>query len=158
MHQWGWHNGEEWIEWASEGGKLGAESCRNKRETDPSWAEGERKRNQRRAKKSHELGKGTPEYSKRQRQKSLRSHPLKRKNWDESTYDLVWEFYLKGVVTGYKISKKVGDKNTKQYSNMLKCISLGYSFSQLLNVGEYLEERDRLDSHPLSHLISAYED
>jgi hypothetical protein len=23
FHRWGWHNGEEWIEWASEGGKTG---------------------------------------------------------------------------------------------------------------------------------------
>jgi hypothetical protein len=158
MHRWGWHNGEEWIEWASEGSRKGLETSKRRRETDPKWAEREKERNRSSAKKSHKDHKGTQRYSDSQREKSLKSHPIKRKDWQEVTYDLVWDFFVKGVNSGYKISRQVGDKNAKRYSSMLKFASLGFTFHQLLNTEEYLKECARLDSHPLLHLISTYED
>lgn len=158
MHRWGWHNGEEWIEWANEGSEAAQKSLRIKRETDPDWAEAERDRARKAAKLSHELHKGTEEYSERQRVKSIRSHVSKRKNWTPEDYDLVWGLYLEGVESGYLISKRLGDRKWKKYANMLKYAFLGFSFSQLTNTEEYLEEIERLEESPILHLIKAYND
>ena len=153
-----WHNGEEWIEWAAKGGQLGVQASRVKRETDPKWAEAERKRASLAAGISHSRHKETEEYSDRQRVKSLKSHISKRKAWVEEVYDNVWKLFVNGVDSGYKIGKKVNDPQWKKYSNMLKFASKGFSFKQLTNTEEYLKEIQRLEESPIAHILDRYED
>jgi hypothetical protein len=157
-HRWVWHKGEEWIEWALKGSQASTKSTQLKRKTDLEWARKERERNRLHAKRSHELHKGTEKYSERQRVKSLKSHVPKRKNWSPEVYDAVWQCYLRGVESGYRIAKQLGADNWKQHSNMLKYASLGFSFEQLLNTEEYLKEIDRIQSSPVANLLLQYDD
>jgi hypothetical protein len=156
FHQHCWHDGEEWIAWATEGGLLGAQACQDKRETDPKWVLHEKERARAAAKLSHSKHTGTKEYSDKQRVKSLRTHISKRREWQKEVYESVWKLFMEGVDTGYKIGKRFGDKKWKKYSNMLKFASLGFTFEQLTEVESYLEEINRLNESPISHLIDRY--
>jgi hypothetical protein len=158
FHQYGWHNGEEWIAWAAVGGQLGAQASKVKRETDPNWAVEESKRASVAGEISHARHKGTKEYSDRQRIKSLKSHIFKRKKWTEEIYDKVWELFVDGVESGYKIGKKVNDRQWKKYVNMLKYASAGFSFKQLTDTNEYLSEVKRLEESPIAHILKLYAD
>jgi hypothetical protein len=158
FHQHVWHNGEEWIEWASEGGKLGAESCRQKRENDDEWAKKEKERNSVRGKRMHERNKGTAEYSEAQRLKSLKTHISKRSHWTEDEYNLVWNSFLDGFDTGYKVSKRVKSIKAKTCRNMLKSLSLGMTFQQVTNKDLYIEESLRLQQSPVHEMLKRYDD
>lgn len=153
-----WHDGEEWIEWASEGGKLGAESTRQKRENDSEWAEREKERNSVRGKKMHEKHKGTPEYSESQRLKSLNTHVKKRDHWTEEEYNLVWGSFLEGFDTGYKVSKRVKSVTAKTCKNMLKSLSLGMTFQQVTDKTLYVREVFRLQESPVYEMLKLYDD
>lgn len=158
FHRWAWHNGEEWIEWANAGAQKGVESSRRKRASDPEWALQEKHRQSSAAKLSHQKHRGTKEYSDRQRNKSLRSHVTKRRNWSRDVYDQVWSLYLSGVETGYKIGREMGENNWKRYSNMLKFASMGFSFEQLTDTERYLEEVTRIKESPIAHILDRYDD
>lgn len=158
FHQNGWHDGEEWIAWATQGGLLGAQACQVKRQSDPEWALQEKENARAAAKISHSAHAGTKEYSDRQRVKSLRTHVSKRKQWEKEVYEEVWKLFVEGVDTGYKVGKRLGDKKWKKYSHMLKFASLGFTFEQLTEVESYLEEVKRIKESPISHLIDRYED
>lgn len=158
FHRWVWHNGEAWIEWAQEGSRKASASRRHKRETDPEWVEAESRTNSLKAKKSHEYHKNTREYSDRQRVKSMKSHINKRKNWSEEVYDYVWNCYVEGVTSGYLISRRCGEKRWRRYANMLRYASMGFSFTQLTNIEEYVKETDRLKNSPIAHILDRYDD
>jgi hypothetical protein len=160
FHRWGWHNGEEWIEWAQAGGIMGAISSQEKRAKDPVWREKEKVRNTASAKQSHLKGKGTQEYSDRQKLKSLKTHPPKRQNqgWDQQAYDLVWGCHIEGLQSGYLIAKRAGAVQWKKYSNMLKYASLGFSYEQLMLTEQYLNEVKRIEESPIAHILSKYDD
>jgi hypothetical protein len=131
FHRWGWHDGEEWIEWASRGGSLGgAAAAKNQAESGMLSDK---------AKRMHELHKGTSEYHNNQRVKSLRGAVAKRKNWDFDTYEQVRQIYESGVLTGYLIAKQMGVAKWKSTSCMLDCIKRGLTFEQVTDPDKYVE-------------------
>lgn len=158
FHRWGWHTGQEWIEWANKGNQRAKEVSRMKRETDQDWALKEKVRLSTAAKLSHSKNKGTKKYSEMQRAKSLHSHVTKRRNWTSDLYDVVWGCFLEGVDSGYKIGRKLKDNKWKKYHNMLKYLSLGFSFEQVTDKEKYIEELTRLEESPISHLLNQYDD
>jgi hypothetical protein len=158
FHRWVWHSGEEWIEWAQKGSVAGAIALRQRRSSDPEWAEQERIRNSKKAKKSHEYYRGTEEYSERQRVKSIKTHTVKREHWSSEDYDVVWAAHLDGLTSGYRIARRVGATQWKTYANMLKYATLGFSFEQLTQVEEYTKELERISSSSVAHLITRYDD
>lgn len=158
FHRWIWHVGEEWIEWAMEGSRRGLATCHERRQSDPDWADRERQRNSLHAKKSHKDHEGTPEYSERQRVKSLKTHIKKRRHWSLEDYDFVWESHLRGLTTGYQIARQRGISQWKKYANMLKYAAQGFSYIQLTRTEDYLEEIKRLESSPIAHILDRYDD
>ena len=158
MHRWGWHNGEAWVEWASRGGKAGAESCSRRRKENPEWAKEESARNSAQTKASHQKWHGTPEYSNRQRMKSIKLAASKRTHWEPSEYEFTWECHLQGVKTGYHVAKLRGTQSWKSYANMLKCASSGLTFEQATVAEKYLEEKLRLLNSPIAHILDRYDD
>ncbi len=158
MHRWGWHSGEEWIEWANKGGQAGAKICAQKREEDPEWAKQESIRASVRAKKSHKDGQGTPEYSNRQRVKAVKAVASKRSHWHLAEYEFTWQCHLQGIKTGYHIAKLRGVKNWKSYANMLDCVSFGFTFEQATDTDEYLKEKLRLLNSPVARVLDCYND
>jgi len=158
FHQHVWHEGEQWIEWATKGSKAGIESCRQKRLNNPEWAKQEKEKASSRAKRSHENGRGTPEYSHRQRVKALKAVASKRSHWASEEYDFVWSCHTQGMTTGYRIAKLRGVSAWKPYSNMLECAVLGLTFEQATTSDNYLEERLRIMESPIANVLSCYED
>ena len=131
FHRWGWHDGEEWIEWASRGGSLGgAAAAKTQAESGMLSSK---------AKRMHELHRGNPEYHNDQRMKALRGAVAKRKNWDFNTYEKVKQIYESGVLTGYLIAKQMGLTRWKSISCMLECVKKGFTFEQVKNPDKYVE-------------------
>jgi hypothetical protein len=158
FHQHVWHDGDEWIEWASEGGKLGAESCRQKRLNDPEWVKKESERASAAAKKMHENRHGTTEYSQSQRVKSIKAVASKRSHWSPEEYDFVWSCHTRGITSGYRIAKLRGVTAWRSYSNMLECAVLGLTFEQATVSDNYVEERLRIMNSPIAKILSRYDD
>jgi hypothetical protein len=158
FHKYIWHSGQEWIDWASKGGRLAVESSRRKRNTDPEWAAKEIERQKIAAKLSHQKRAQREDYSQTQKERSLYSHVIKRKHWNEETYDLIWEFYLRGIESGYLIGQQVKDPKWKKYHNMLKYAALGFSFDQLLDKKSYVQEMKRLEQSKIAHILDRYDD
>lgn len=158
FHQNVWHNGEEFIAWAIEGGIRSAEAFAERRKTDPKWALEERARLRKAAKLSHSKYKGTDAYRENQRMKSLRTHPVKRARWTRDIYEKVWQLYLLGFGSGYLMRKEFDDPKWKTYENMLKYAKLGFSFEQLIDANEYVKEVERLRESPISSVLAMYDD
>lgn len=154
FHKHVWHDGEEWISYASSGGKASAEKQRQLWRMDEKWASAMRIVQKARAKKSHSVQ--DEEYSSRQKRKALRAVCSKRK-WDKSTYELVSLHYFNGVRSGYLIAKELGISKWKPIGNMMDCIALGLTFEQATNTDLYVEELNRLANSPISHLLDAYQ-
>ena len=131
FHRWGWHNGEEWIEWASRGGSLGGAAAA-RTQADSGMLSNK-------AKKMHKLGKGTEKYHNNQKIKALRGAVAKRKHWDFDTYNKVKCLYESGLLTGYLISKQMGVLKWKRTSCMLACIKQGLTFEQVTDPNKYVE-------------------
>jgi hypothetical protein len=131
FHRWVWHNGEEWIEWASRGGTLGGAAAA-KTQTESGMLSNK-------AKKMHELHRSTPEYRTNQRIKSLRGAVSKRKNWNFDTYEKVKQLYESGFLTGYLIAKQMGVSRWKRTACMLDCIKQGFTFDQVMDPDEYVK-------------------
>ena len=125
-----WHNGEEWIDWASAAGKLGgAVSGKTHASSGQLSAI---------AKLSHKRHRGTKEYSTRQLIKSLKSHVTKRRKWSEDLYGRVAQDYFQHGQSGYKTAKRLGVASWKQVSNMIECIRLGFTFEEIMDPEKYV--------------------
>jgi hypothetical protein len=131
FHRWGWHDGEGWIEWASQGGSLGGSAAAKTQAESGMLSD--------KAKKMHELHRASPEYRMNQKIKSLRSAVAKRKNWDFITYEKVRRLYESGVITGYSIAKQMGKDKWKSISCMVKLIQKGLTFDQVMDPDEYVK-------------------
>ena len=131
FHKHVWHNGEEWIDWASKGGaKGGAVSGKTHARS------GQLSRI---AKKSHSDHVGTDDYSRRQLLKSIRTHVPKRRNWDPDLFEKVKQCHEECPGSGYKIAKKLGVAQWKTISNMLKFIEMGFTFRELTDPDLYVK-------------------
>ena len=131
FHRYIWHDGEEWIEWAITGGARGG-AVSGKRHAGSGQLS-------KIAKKSHSDHRGTKEYSRRQLLKSIRTHATKRRNWDPETFERVKQCYEGCPESGYKIAKKLEITSWKMVSNMVKFISLGFTFEELTDPELYVE-------------------
>jgi hypothetical protein len=131
FHRYVWHDGEEWIDWAVSGGaKGGAVSGKKHAES------GQLSKI---AKKSHSDHSGTEEYSRRQLLKSIRTHVAKRRNWNPETFEKVRQCYKIHPESGYRIAKKLGISSWRMVSNMVKFISVGFTFEELTDPELYVE-------------------
>ena len=130
-HKYTWHNGEQWIDWASKGGSLGG-AVSGKTHA----ASGQLSKI---AKLSHENHKGTEEYQKRQLIKSLKSHAIKRRRWTRDLYELVKADYLVNGQSGYRTAKRLKITSWKQVSNMIKCIRSGFSYDEIIDSEVYVK-------------------
>ena len=158
FHRHVWHDGEAWIEWALKGSRAAVKVNRYKRKNDPEWANREKTRNSINGRKMHEKGKGTPEYSETQRLKSLKATVSKRGHWTREEYDLVWNLFVKGFDSGYKISRKVETLSAKTCSNMLNALTKGLTFDQVTSETLYVEEFLRLRQSPVQEMLQCYDD
>ncbi len=131
FHKYVWHNGEEWIDWASVGGARGGAVSGKTHAKSGQLSKI--------AKKSHSDHLGTEEYSRRQLLKSIRTHVPKRKNWDLETFNRVKQCYEDCPESGYRIAKKLGISSWKMVSNMVKFISIGFTFEELMDPDLYVE-------------------
>lgn len=131
FHKHVWHDGEEWIDWAVSGGAKGGAVSGKKHAESGQLS--------RMAKKSHSDHLGTEEYSRRQLLKSIRTHVSKRRNWDSDTFEKVKQCYETLPQSGYRIAKKLGISSWKMVSNMVKFISLGFTFEELTDPELYVE-------------------
>ena len=113
---------------------------------------------QERARKMHDKHRGTPEYSDSQAIKAQRAAASKRKHWTEGEYEAAWGEYLSGHSTGYRIAKALGKKKWKTYGNMVKLLSLGYSFEQIVDPDLYVAESIRLKNSSVFHVLARYDD
>jgi hypothetical protein len=131
MHRYGWHNGEEWIEWASAGGSMGG-AVSGKTHA----ASGHLSKI---AKESHNRHRGTKEYSERQLVKSLRAHVTKRREWTKELYDKVAEDYRVHGQSGYRTAKRLGVHPWKRVSHMIQCVESGFSYEELVDPDTYVK-------------------
>lgn len=130
-HKYVWHNGEEWIDWASTGGRLGG-SISGRTHA----ASGQLSKI---ARLSHEKHKGTEEYQIRQLVKSLRSHVTKRRKWTRDLYEKVAEDYHTNGQSGYKTAKRLGIPSWKQVSSIIQCVQIGFTYDELIDPDIYVE-------------------
>jgi hypothetical protein len=130
FHKHVWHDGQEWIDWASSAGSLGG-AVSGKIHA----ASGQLSTI---AKLSHEKHRGTPDYSARQLLKSLKSHVTKRRKWTKDLYERVAQDYSQYGESGYKTAKRLGITPWKQVSNMIECIRVGFTFEEIRDPEKYV--------------------
>jgi len=155
-----WHGKDSYlplVEAAMKGGERGSlalmEKIKEAKSKGLMW-----KPAQERARKMHDKHRGTPEYSDSQAIKAQRAAASKRKHWTEGEYEAAWGEYLSGHSTGYRIAKALGKKKWKTYGNMVKLLSLGYSFEQIVDPDLYVAESIRLKNSSVFHVLARYDD
>ena len=154
FHKYGWHDGDEWIEYAHKGASASQKTRSHLRTHDREWALKEKELARVAAKKSHSCK--SKAYSERQRLKGLKAVCPKRSHWEYSMYEAVSKLYFSGIPTAYLIAKELKVSKWKTIHNMMKCIELGLTFNQATCTDLYVPELNRLACSPISHLISAY--